>query len=650
MRSFVRLLHVVVLGLLISCGGGGGSGGSGNSISVNPGSVSLVFGSGSNDVTSKVVQVTFHGAGVVVGIPPGGSLPSWLVVTPGTATSSSVPVTIAASANGMVPGRYPVTLRFVTGNADKSDLVFQDVDVVLTVAPQATPSTLQLEGVAQGPRVNASVALVVAGNWVAHVSDPWLSVDKAAGSQSTSIVVSADPAALASGSYSGSVSIEDTATHVATVVPVSFGVDPQRLLVRQRGVSLVLFGSKSRLTSTITVSANGKAGTHWSSSSDQPWLNLSAAEGSTDAPLTLTADTTGLADGMHYARVTIAPNNEPAVVGSVVVRVGLYVSRGSVFVANVSGDARVPSPYPSVQAFDFVADPIRPYFYHAQGDGTIDIHNTYTGAIVGSVTIPNTKLAAMTTSFDGSRLFVADVGGLKIYPVDLDTLAVGTPMNNLRMTSGLSRIAYAEVNGLPVLITGGYQAFDATNGSLVADAWDPADFLTQTQRVAAQRDGRAVFFQDGSNANHWLSRYALSYRGGALGFRRTHRINERGDGRGVALDAADSRLYTATEQGYLQNGAPTAGYGYDTATLTFAGSLSTNDNWATGVAVSPGGSVYVSDWARSLAMTFSSGFGLTATYTFGAHTDMINLSGDGHRLGMYVQSSMKRVLHFTEVP
>src|SRR6185369_10024525 len=103
--------------------------------------------------------------------------------------------------------------------------------------------------------------------------------DKSGGSSSTSIAVSADPAALAAGSYSGSVSIEDTATHVVTVVPVSFGVDPQRLLVRQRGVALALFGSKSRLASTITVSANGKAATHWSASSDQPWLQLSAAEG-----------------------------------------------------------------------------------------------------------------------------------------------------------------------------------------------------------------------------------------------------------------------------------------------------------------------------------------------------------------------------------
>jgi hypothetical protein len=460
--------------------------------------------------------------------------------------------------------------------------------------------------------------------------------------------VTADPAALAAGSYTGSVTIEDTANHVATVVPVSFGVDAQRLLVRERGVAFSLFGSQARLARTITVSANGKAGTHWSASSDQSWLKLSVAEGTTDAPLTLTADATGLADGLHYARVTIAPKNEPAVANSVVVRAGLYISRGAVYVGNVSADARVPSPYPPVQAFDFVPDPIRPYFYHAQGDARIDIHNTYPGAIVGSVTIPNTNLGAMATSLDGTRLFVMDVGGAKIYPVDLDTLAVGAPIANARFVTGLSGLAWTEVNGLPVLVTGGRQVFDATSGALLADAWNSSEFITQAQRIAAQRDGRAVFFQDGSGANHDLSRYSLSSRGGVLRFERTHKINETGDGDGVALDAGDTRLYTAARGGRLgaQN---TAGFGYDTATLTLAGGFGTN-SWASGVATSPGGSIYVSDWSGSLALTFNSSFVQTASYQFGEHTDKLNLSGDGHRLGMYVQSGMKRVLHFTDVP
>jgi hypothetical protein len=650
MQSFVRFLHIVVLGLLTACGGGGGGGGgSGNSISVSPGSVSLVAGSGSNDVTSTTVQVAFHGAGVVVGIPPGGSLPSWLVVTPGTASASSVPITIAANAGGMAPGRYPVTLRFVTGNADQSGLVWQDVDVVLVVAPRATPGTLQLDGVAAGPKVGANVALVVAGNWTARGSDPWLTVDKVSGSTSTTLVVSADPAALAAGDYSGSVTVEDTATHVATIVPVSFGVDPQRLVVRERGVAFSLFGSQSRLARTITVSANGKAGTHWSATSDQAWLKLGVAEGTTDGALTLTADATGLADGMHYARVTIAPKNEPAVANSVVVRAGLYVSRGSVYVANVSGDARVPSPYPPVQAFDFVPDPIRPYFYHSQGDATIDIHNTYTGAIVGSVSIPNTNLGAMATSLDGSRMFVVDVTGAKIYPVDLDTLAVGAPIVNVRFVNGLSGIAWTEVNGQQVIVTGGRQVFDASNGSLLADAWNASDFITQAQRIAARRDGRAVFFQDGSYANHDLSRYSLSWRGGVLRFVRTHKINETGDAGGVALDVGDTRLYTAARS-VVVGVQPTAGYGYDAATLAPAGSLLTNSNWSSGVVASPGGAVYVSDWSGSLALTFNSSFVQTASYQFGEHTDRLNLSGDGHRLGMYVQSSMKRVLHFTDVP
>jgi hypothetical protein len=108
----------------------------------------------------------------------------------------------------------------------------------------------------------------------------------------------------------------------------------------------------------------------------------------------------------------------------------------------------------------------------------------------------------------------------------------------------VSNLAYTEVNGRPVIITGELQVVDAQTGAILADADDPQDPHDVRQYVAVRRDGRAAFFQTDSNSNHFMSRYALSYHNGQMAMVRTHEHVQSGDGRGLVMDTSDELLYT----------------------------------------------------------------------------------------------------------
>lgn len=651
--------------LLAACGGGGGGGSPtdapgnagtpppqsvGNGVTLDRSSVLLVTGTNNaSDVPSQVVRATFTGAGLAVGTLPGTTLPAWLSVTaPSTATTTTtVAVTVAALPQGLAPGDYTTTLRFATANADKSDLSFRDIVVTLAVVPTTAPAQMSVTGLSGGAALQGAVAIGTTASWTARTSAAWITIDRSSGTGNANIVVATNPAGLAPGDYSGTVTIEDVVNHAAQVVSVNLGVDAKRLLVRRPGVALSLVGSQARLTGTILVTDNGNAGVKWSAVSSQPWLQLGQSEGTADSGLGVTANATGLPDGMNYATVTISPRNEPSVANTVSVRVGLYVDRAATFVPNVSATARVSSS--GGLAFGFVADPIRPYFYHSQGDGQIDIYNSYTAARAGSIVIAGAGLGAMAVSPDGTRLYVADQARGRIYPVMLDSLSVGPPFSGARLPQVNFDMAYTEVSGMQLLVTSEFQVIDAILGTVsLVDGKDPKAADALSVRVAAQRDGKAVFFQGRTLANHSLARFAIGFRG-ALSFRRTHLQNETGDGNGLALDAGDTRLYTAATGGRVDN-AVTSGFAYSASDLSAVAHFPAGSSDASGVATSPNGRVFVSRWLDHKVDTFDASLSRLDSYSFGDHIDTLCLSGDGRRLGLYVQSGGTRVLRFTDVP
>ncbi len=127
---WLRSALVTVFLAATACGGGGGSSnGPSYSITVSQSSVTFSGVSGGDPLHQSII-VNFVGDGVVVGTLPGQTRPDWLTVSAPAQSASPVTVDISASTL-VVPGSYSVTLRFATGKADGTNVVYKDVVVSL---------------------------------------------------------------------------------------------------------------------------------------------------------------------------------------------------------------------------------------------------------------------------------------------------------------------------------------------------------------------------------------------------------------------------------------------------------------------------------------------------------------------------------------
>src|SRR5258706_9234093 len=127
---WLRSALVTVFLAATACGGGGGSSnGPSYSITVSQSSVTFSGVSGGDPLHQSII-VNFVGDGVVVGTLPWQTRPDWLTVSAPAQSASPVTVDISASTL-VVPGSYSVTLRFATGKADGTNVVYKDVVVSL---------------------------------------------------------------------------------------------------------------------------------------------------------------------------------------------------------------------------------------------------------------------------------------------------------------------------------------------------------------------------------------------------------------------------------------------------------------------------------------------------------------------------------------
>lgn len=648
---FIRLvLQAALLGLLVACGGGGGdpSSNSTNSITLDVASVTLEgdHSSAYAPGNSRVVTATFRGAGVVVGIPPGQpALPAWLSVMAGAPMGNSVPFTISYwPYPGTSVGRYAYTLRFATGNLDgagnviQSSVVYRDLPVVLVIAPTVTPNmvshTVAVGGAAATTQIGFSWG---AQSWTARTSAPWITIDRTSGTpaQDGLVNVTVNPAGLAEGEYSGNVIIEETVGRAQKLVPVQMVVERPRLVARQRGVALSLVGSQERLSASLPMSDNlGTIG--WQATSDQPWLQLTTSSGASGSTLAMTADAAALPDGMHHARITLTPRNG-AVAEGTSVRVGLYVNRAHTPSATAWVTGRDWTTMPTPLALGFVADPIRPYIYKTLGDERVDLYNAHTTALESHIQVPG-GLAALAVSADGSHLYLQHAGNGNLYALDLDSRVLAGPWAGARMTRNL---AYTEVNGRAVLVSGELQVIDAQTGALLADADVADDQLDNGQSVAVRRDGRAAYFQSPYNGNHEVSRYVMSSHNGSFSFRRTHRFMESGDAKGIIVDSNDARVITSSA------GAANAGEVYHPDTMAVTSSVGCCNGAR--LQAAPDGGFYGAGWDnvyRYAPGASTVGNSWSYPYTI---ADFV-LSGHGSRLVMRGSGGGNEILYFQDVP
>ena len=338
----LRAALVAVIGIVLAaCGGGGGGGGT--SISVSPSSLSFK-GSPSSNAQTQNVHVTFDGAGVIVGIPPGMPYPGWLDAQQLGGNATSVDFAVNVYPYGMPAGTYTTTLRFVTANVDSngnvSDVKYKDVPVTMTVIELAlAPQAVSREAVdGANTTLTGAFDLAVAGGraWTATDSQPWLTVEPS-GTGPGSLDYTVDPSGLAPGNHTATVTV--TADGVTATASLTVTVRAPRLVANPAAPSFTVAtdNASATLSQTLRVTdeldgANASAGLSWSLQSiSAPWLKMAPTSGSSapgvDATLSLVeSQMATMPNGTYTANVVLSSTDSAGTVRTLVVPVTLNLN------------------------------------------------------------------------------------------------------------------------------------------------------------------------------------------------------------------------------------------------------------------------------------------------------------------------------------
>ena len=260
-------------------------------------------------------------AGIGDAIPGGGKIACVVIsaFTKGRAQLSS-PINHFGLLRGLCE-LYNVPLLLNAAHTSNGDLTPLLGSVVSVGGPQlsVSPTTLAFTGTASGtPAAAQSVTLTNSGgaqaSYSAATSANWLTVTPKSGTlgvgASIPLSISASPAQLAPGTYTGSVtySASGTTATVNVALTVSAGgvalLSVSPLTLAFSGVS----GGTNPATQTVTVTDTGTASDTFSASTSATWLTVSPTSGSLSAggstPSTVGVVLSGLATGLYTGTVT----------------------------------------------------------------------------------------------------------------------------------------------------------------------------------------------------------------------------------------------------------------------------------------------------------------------------------------------------------
>jgi hypothetical protein len=479
-------------------------------LNANHSTVHVVEGSNQTSQTGAVQVVAPAGAQWTAS-----SNVAWLVIPAGPFTG---PQTLTANVN--LDGLNPQTSQTATVTVrNSSDAVDFDItefhytievpDLTLDTAPillggetgidyQPKPLTMSLD---TGGRGHPFTAVATMTSNAAQVHSTVAS-GTVSGSTTNFSVEAVDAANTPPGSYTGSlrVSIALPYTVLTRDIPITYNVDANRLMVDYMGVAFSSFPSRQILSRSVHVYDTRRLGTiSWQAASNAAWLQVTAT-GLTGSPLTLAADPSGLADGQHFAEVTITTSNAQTS-GTEKIRVGLNKRAAdppaTVTVSTVTGQV--------------CTNPVEPEIYVTQG-AEIRVYDAYSGALLRTLPALSATPDAITTSDDGRVLYALvsakaiDSRILAINPADGTLLATHLlPFDGFSQATEFG-LAYRRPDARPLLISSvAGQVFDLTAGAQVAsavgyysDAWSPDGrfhYLADNVNITA----RQVFYSSMPN-------------------------------------------------------------------------------------------------------------------------------------------------------
>lgn len=434
---------------------------------------------------------------------------SWLTVPNATRVGSEA-VDAVVDVATLIPGTHQGQIT-VTNTADPLDNAVHVVNVtvidpVLTIIQNdmllggedgltnvAKPLTFELNTSTSNYPFAVELTTDDGGSWLKASA-----ASGSVGASGASVQLSADPAGLVGGTYTGEVRVTATVRGVAVseLLPVTFNLEASRIVVEAAGVAFSSLPSPARsvLARNVKVfSSLQRTNVPWSANSDQAWLTATAS-GTTGGTLALTANPAGLAvNTTHFATVTVS-SSDTSVENVETIRVGLHVG------------SALPTDFSLNRSASYIAtSAVEPIVFVSDLGPDVAGYNIYTGDKVRD--FPGVVAAAgkLTLSDDGRRLYIYDTTNLRVVEVDATTGAFVRSYDSSALygSTPFSGLAYFRPDGHPTLITPSSRMYDVNGTAMYVSQ----DFSIPLYSLAL----------DISADN----RYVISHSGGVYGVKRT---------------------------------------------------------------------------------------------------------------------------------
>ena len=290
-------------------------------IGASPTSLSFTAQQGGGNPTAKTVTISNTGSGTLSWSASDST--TWLSLGPTSGTGNGA-VTASVATGTLAAGSYSGTITLsATGTAPVT------VPVALTITGAPIPpaigvSPTSLSFTAQQGGGNPAAQTVTISNtgggtlsWSASDSTTWLSLGPASGTGNGTVTASVATGILATGSYSGTITLSATGTASVTVpvaftitaapVPPAIGVSPTSLSFTAQQ------GGGNPASQTLNISNTGGGTLSWSASDSTTWLSLGLASGTGNGTVTASAATGTLAAGSYSGTITLSATGTASV-------------------------------------------------------------------------------------------------------------------------------------------------------------------------------------------------------------------------------------------------------------------------------------------------------------------------------------------------
>jgi hypothetical protein len=283
-------------------------------LATSPATLSFSYQTGGTVPAAQSVAVTSSGSAISYNV---STSATWLSATPASgSTPGSVSVSVAPQS--LAAGTYTGSVTLTSSGASNSPKTIPITLTVtsatlptLTAAPANLAFTYQTGGATPAAQTVNLTSSSGALSYTIASSAAWLSATPASGSTPGSLSVSVNPSGLATGTYSGTISVtsagaSNSPLKISTTLAVTSASTGASLSVAPGTLSFSYqSGTTSAGSQTLAVSSTGTALSFTAAASGGSWLTVTPASGSTPGSLKVAVNASSLAAGTYNGSITI---------------------------------------------------------------------------------------------------------------------------------------------------------------------------------------------------------------------------------------------------------------------------------------------------------------------------------------------------------